>query len=450
MIEFKFSDFLAPWPILRTYALLRRSEHWSAERMTRYQSEKLAAVLRYCGEEVPFYRDLFPKIGLRSQDITPENAKESLKLIPVLGKDQLRQSPALFLADHAERYRPKAITTSGTTGTPLTVYWDRGSNIMELCCMQRFWRWAGFHVGQSFLDLRSRMFMPEDKHVVHGDGITYIRNWKVNALEFSSDMIDESNVKKYYEVLEHYRPRLVRGHPQAIQHLAALLDRVGLRGWRPKVITPTSEALYEFQRRQISELWGAPILDHYGLKEHNAFAAQCLEGGYHIFPEYGIFEIVDDDGRAVEPGVEGWIVATGLHNFAQPLLRYNTRDRAVASVSGVCRCGRTLPCIDRLVGRIDDCVYTADGKRYSGLHFAFFGRRGIVKGRIIQDNTAGIRVELVTTSEFDATEQATLQETLMKKLDGKLAVDIQRVPEIVQETPGKFKFVVCKLDRKPG
>ncbi|HPI74374.1 MAG TPA: hypothetical protein PLZ01_13255, partial [bacterium] len=136
--------------------------------------------------------------------------------------------------------------------------------------------------------------------------------------------------------------------------------------------------------------------------------------------------------------------ATGLHNFAQPLLRYNTRDRGVAAGDERCGCGRTLPLIRSVIGRIDDCIYTENGARYSGMHFAFFGRRGIQKARLIQENLNSVQVELVTTPEFDQQEAEQLREALLVKVNRQLSFTFVYRDDIRQETPGKFKFVVSR------
>lgn len=445
LIEFKFSDFFSPLNLVSTYALLRRSEHWSPARFEEFQSRLLARLLRFCASEVPYYGSLFKNNGLCVEDIHSSTAMRCLRQLPVLNKETLRDSPQLFMARDAARFHPKPVATSGTTGTPLTIYWDRDSNVMELCSMQRLWRWAGVRVGQPFLDLRSRMFSDNGDSLVRDRGTVYIRNWKVNGIEFSSDLIDEGNVHQYYELLIRYRPCLVRGHPQSIQHLASLLKSKKLEGWRPKAVTTASEALYDYQRKEIESAWGVPVLDSYGLKEHNAFIAQCREGNYHTFPEYGILEILDNAGYPVGPGQEGSIVATGLHNYAQPLLRYNTGDRAIVGDGAFCGCRRRLPTVERIIGRIDDCIYTYEGKRYSGMAFAFFDRRGIKKARLLQDDFGTVTVELVVTSEFDAAERAALLDCLGRKVKHEVTFELKIVRDIVQETPGKYQFVVSRL-----
>jgi phenylacetate-CoA ligase len=448
VVEFKIGDFFYPLDLLRTYSLLRRSEHWSADQFHRYQARTLARLLRFSGEQVPYYRALFKKIGIEISEITELNAHTTLRKLPILSKSILREHPDRFISRDFKRYHPKAISTSGTTGTPLTIYWDKGSNVMEFCSIQRLWRWAGFRLGQPFLDLRSRPMPDLDSRLRHIGQAIYLVNQKVRGIEFSSDFINDDNIKNYYEILLRYRPRLVRGHPQAIEHLSSLLIKHELDGWQPKAITTASEALYDFQRQQIQQAFAAPILDSYGLKEHNVFIAQCAEGSYHISPEYGICEILDDDGTPLPPGEEGWIIATGLHNYAQPLLRYNTLDRGALGDDLPCPCGRTLPKLHSLAGRIDDCIYTSTGQRFSGFSFAFFDRPGLMKARLIQTDWEYVRVEIVATAEFTKEIRQDLVDALEKKVDHQIHFQIQQVADIRQDTPGKFKFVISYVDPK--
>lgn len=449
MVEFKISDFFYPLDLLHTYFLLRRSEHWTPDRLREYQCRKLARLLIHAATHVPYYIALFSTLGIRPEDICPQNAFDILAQVPVLSKATLKSHADQFLAQDYLRYKPRPVSTSGTTGTPLTVYWDKASNVMEFCAIQRLWRWAGFTPGQPFLDLRSRVIDATESHFHQEGDVIYLYNWKVRGLELSSDLISTRNIYQYYRLLKRFKPGLIRGHPQAIEHLATLILEHNLSGWQPKAITTASETLYDFQRSQIAKAFHAPILDSYGLKEHNVFIAQCRSGSYHISPEYGICEILDDGGRTVAPGEEGWIVGTGLHNYAQPLLRYNTLDRAVVSAPRLCSCGRTLPTIQSIIGRIDDCIVTGDGNRYSGFSFAFFDRPGLVKARLVQLDWENVRIEVVAQDEFTTDVQSALLAALERKVAGKVKFHIQRVEEIIQETPGKFKFVTSLIQPNP-
>jgi phenylacetate-coenzyme A ligase PaaK-like adenylate-forming protein len=445
MVEFQIGDFFYPIDIFRSYFLLRSSEHWNATQFRKYQDNKLSSLLRFAGNNVPYYQELFRETGIFPAQINSDNARSALMKLPILTKSMLKENPDSFISKDFQKFHPKPVSTSGTTGTPLTIYWDKGSNVMEFCCTQRLWRWAGFRPGQTFLDLRSRPMPENDPHLHKSGQAVYIFNPKSRGIEMSSDLINDDNVRGYYEVLMRFQPGLIRGHPQAIDHLANLLTKYDLRRWKPKSITTASEMLYDFQRKHIQEAFSAPILDSYGLKEHNVFIAQCREGSYHISPEYGICEILDDTGNLVAPGQEGWIIATGLHNYAQPLLRYNTLDRAIASPASSCLCGRTLPTVHSLIGRVDDYIYSKDGKRYSGFSFAFFDRPGLRKARLVQIDSENVEIETISDRDFTTSIQQDLIQTLETKVNHQIKFRIKPVQDIRQDIPGKFKFVVSHI-----
>lgn len=107
--------------------------------------------------------------------------------------------------------------------------------------------------------------------------------------------------------------------------------------------------------------WGSLPLDNYGMKERSAFAAECPHHRLHFFPTYGLSEVVDSDRRPVPAGEEGRLIATGLHNFAQPLLRYDTGDFVVMSKERTCPCGCRYPIAQHVTGRIEDNLVNRQG-----------------------------------------------------------------------------------------
>ena len=123
-----------------------------------------------------------------------------------------------------------------------------------------------------------------------------------------------------------------RGYPECIYHLCRLLADAGIEDVKPKTLVCVSVDVLHYQREFIESWAEVPLCDSYGQDEHIALITQCPEAGeYHIAMEYGIVEIIKEDGSPAKPGEEGRIVGTGLHNKAFPLIRYDTMDCAVAS-----------------------------------------------------------------------------------------------------------------------
>ncbi|HUT03893.1 MAG TPA: hypothetical protein VM163_08390 [bacterium] len=436
MIEFKIRDFLYPRRLLYWRWFLWRSQYYPRERLLSLQWKLLSRMLDHCLEHVPHYRNLFKKLGLKRSDF---RRLRDLSRLPILSKDYLIEHHDEFKADNFERFRPRAIQTSGTTGSPLTVYWDSDSNVIEFTCMWRHFSWLGYRLGEPFLDIRS---------VVMDAPGGYKWNRKCRGLEMSSDIIDAANIGKYAELLRSYHVKLWRGHPAAIDSLCRLLSDAGIDDVRPKCVFTASEAVLDHQRRFIEKWSGVPVCDNYGLKEHNVLITQCPQGGYHVAMEYGIVEIINDDGTPAGPGEEGRIIATGLHNKAFPLIRYDTMDYATPT-DRICRCGRTLPLVERLTGRVDDRVQTADGRWVSGLSFAFFFPKGIKRAQLLQKEKLTLDVYVVPNPEFDDETANTLRAELKRKLGEAMVVRIHTAEEVPYRSCGKFKFVISQMDEKP-
>ena len=86
----------------------------------------------------------------------------------------------------------------------------------------------------------------------------------------------------------------------------------------------------------------------------------------HVNAEHAYVEFLRDDGRPCAQGEDGRIVVTELVNFGMPMIRYEVGDRGVPS-NCVCPCGRSLPLMERLVGRVADFLVAEDGSQVAGI-----------------------------------------------------------------------------------
>ena len=92
------------------------------------------------------------------------------------------------------------------------------------------------------------------------------------------------------------------------------------------------------------------------------FAIECeMHDGLHVQPEFGVMEIVGDDGEALPEGRFGRIIATGLQNYGIPLVRCEVGEVS-ARIGGSCGCGRTLPRLAAVTAKAEDPVVTPEGR----------------------------------------------------------------------------------------
>lgn len=153
----------------------------------------------------------------------------------------------------------------------------------------------------------------------------------------------------------------VHGNMTILRALALAVRDSGLRDELNLELALTwAEKVTEEDRELIREILGIEIWDSYSSEEFGLIASQCPHATHlHVFPFLTLVEIIDEDGIPCEIGQVGRVVATSLHNFAQPMIRYELGD--LASFQEPCEHFPALPVISPEVARIRDAYYTRDG-----------------------------------------------------------------------------------------
>jgi phenylacetate-CoA ligase len=190
------------------------------------------------------------------------------------------------------------------------------------------------------------------------------------------------------------------------------------------------------QREVITEVFGAPVQETYGMAELAVAASECQAGRRHVWPEVGLVETVEEE-----------LVATGLLNQDMPLVRYRTGDRLarVPKWDHGCPCGRTLPVIDAVDGRIDDVVVTPDGRRLGRLDPVFKSDLAIVEAQIVQDRIDHLRILVVPAEGFDHSAAKALERRVLDHV-GAMVVDVELTDRIPRGPGGKLRGVRNLID----
>jgi phenylacetate-CoA ligase len=277
-------------------------------------------------------------------------------------------------------------------------------------------------------------------------GPYYRYNWAERQVYFSAYHIRPNTAKDYLEGFTRYRPRFMTGYAFSHFLLAALLEEQGLQlDYIPSALVLSSEALTSEMKSQIHRVFHARAYAEYGSVEQVAFASECEHGSMHVSPDFGIVEILDDEGNPVPPGVEGNIVATGLMNTAQPLIRYRTGDLAMWS-GQPCACGRdALPVLQHITGRVEDAVFLPSGGEMVRFHGIFIGLPHVVAGQIVQDDLTSLRVRVICTEAFNQQDEDLIRSRIVKERVGNINVIIEKVTELYRTPRGKIRGVICRI-----
>jgi phenylacetate-CoA ligase len=429
----------AYWTALRE---ITESERCSRARLEEVQVQALSRLLEHCYSNVPYYREVFRERGLKPQDI---RGSEDLKLLPVLDKETVRRSPDRFIATNFKRRQLYKENTSGSTGTPLKIWIDRRAYQSNYAFYeQRCNRWAGVGIRDRRAILAGRLVVPVEEKTPPFWRYSYFEG----QLFLSSFHMNFDNLGVYVEELRKFQPRVIVGYPSSVYALAFFMKEKGLDGVSPRAILTSSETLLGNQREVIESTLGCRVYDGYGNAELVSFISECDCGGFHISPEFGIIEFLSDE-KPVSEGMPGEMVCTGLLNYGMPLLRYRIGDVGVPSAER-CPCGRELPLVDRIDGRVDDYVMTSNGSLVGRLDHVFKGVSHVVETQIVQEALNRLRVLLVKGSGYTNEDGQTIVHNLRSRLGADMDVSIEFVDKVPRTSSGKFRSVVSHVAPSEG
>ncbi len=417
---------------------LEISQWWSRDRLHEYQLKRLRRFIDHLARRVPYYREAFEQRDLGARDV---RSLADLARFPLLTKPIIRANVDRLKADGAGPL--KRYNTGGSSGEPLIFFMGKERIAHDVAAKWRATRWWGVDIG-------------DREVVVWGSPVELgaqdrLRTWRDKL--FRSELLpafemSQANLDRFVERIRTVRPAMLFGYPSSLSLIAAhaekrgvRLDNVGIR-----VAFVTSERLYDHQRAAIERAFGCRVANGYGGRDAGFIAHECPAGGMHISAEDIIVEIVDATGAAVPAGTPGEIVVTHLATGDFPFLRYRTGDVGVLS-DARCPCGRGLPLLAHIEGRTTDFVVAADGTIMHGLALIYVIRDlpGIASFKIVQRDLGRTTVQVVPGPDYRPEVEATIKNGLKARLGPSVQVDIERVPAILAERSGKFRYVVSHV-----
>lgn len=416
----------------KQYLKLRKSQWWPREDLLDLQWRRAAAIIAHAYEHVPFYRAKFDEAGVTPGDI---RGPDDLPLIPPCTKEELRQAYGTGgLADNFELSDCVEAVTSGSTGAPLKFRIDNRSLAFRFAMNLRTLEFSHYRLGQKLFQvsppLSGKLGSSSKSRLID----TLLR--RVTVPPFERDL--GAKLKQ----LIAFRPDAIVGYTSYIKSLADLAPGAPL-SYPIRSIMTTSEKLLPATRATLSAVFGGQVFDQYGSVESGRSATECVAGsGYHVNVEGTLIEIVDEAGRPVEAGDTGEVLVTNLINYASPFIRYKIGDRAAYSPDTKCGCGRALPMLDRVEGRLNDIIILPDGRKVMPEYFYLTLREigGLAQFQIRQETPADLKVLYTRERNFDEVKRRQVELEYQRYLSD-IRVTWEQVEQI-DKIAGKHRHIV--------
>jgi phenylacetate-CoA ligase len=393
-------------------------------------------VLNRAATRVPYYRNLWRERRLKGD----RASYELLENWPILEKEPLREQARAFVADDCDVARMFHEQTSGTTGKSLDLWWSRTTVRQWYALFEARCRlWYGISRHDRWAILGGQCVTPVNQRKAP----FWVWNEALNQLYCSTYHLAPAYIPSYLDSLLRYRVRYLWGYTSALYELAQTALELDFQLPNIQAVITNAEPVFEYQRRAIEKAFACKLHETYGLAEIVVAASECDQRNMHLWPEVGWVESLGDEPHS--GSLDNELICTGLLNVDMPLIRYRTGDSGtMVDHADLCSCGRTLPMLKGVEGRVDELLYTRDGRRIGRLDPVFKSGLPVREAQVVQETMDQIRVRFVPAPKYTSRDGRLLIKRLQARL-GNIEVLLEPVDRVPRMSNGKFRAVICNL-----
>lgn len=413
----------------------RERDRWSVERWRQWEQSQLQELLGRAARHVPYYRETW----------TPEQRRAAsegrLAELPLLSKQPVRANPRAFLREDIRPRREHVFHTSGSTGTPIATIWTTDEYRDAMAVREvRSAGWANVSFTMPRATFHGRMVVPDPD----SKGPFYRFNVFERQVYLSAFHLRRETAAAYVEGLRRHKIRWLTGYAVSYYVLAQFILELGIEAPRFDAVITTSEKVMPHMRSTMERAYGCRVFEEYSTVENAAFASECEHGRLHVSPDWGVIEILRPDGTPCGPDEPGEVVTTCLRRGYQPMIRFRLGDVATWDAMP-CPCGRAMPVLKEIVGRIEDVIIGPDGRRIAQFYGVFADLPNVREGQIVQHSLERITVRIVPADGYGPSDAATLTARMRQRLGEGISIEIEPVASIPRHKSGKFQQVVSHL-----
>jgi len=382
-------------------------EKLSMEERRKYLEERLRHIIEFAYNNAPAVRDKMDRAGLKPSDI---QSIKDLEKLPITRKEdiialQKTNPPFGGLCTKPIEELDRIYMSPGPIFEPLP-YTPEGAIGYEV---------AGLGKGDVVVVTASYHLVPAGMLIEEGlrrAGATVVPTGPGNT-ELQIMTMKQLGVTAY------------AGFPRFLLSIIERAEAMGYdfrRDFKLKKAFVGGEMFTPSMRRTLEEKYGIESWEWYGTADLGMVGYECPQRtGLHMNPGM-IIEIVEPTtGKQLPPGEVGEIVATTFDE-THPLIRYGTGDAAYYSEEP-CPCGRTLPRLVDILGRV------GDAPRVRGLF-------------LVPKEVAEVASAFPEITAFQVLVRLVgLRDELTMRVEG----DIEDVEKLSSAIKDRFKSI-CRLD----
>ncbi|MCJ7448034.1 MAG: hypothetical protein MUO72_10085 [Bacteroidales bacterium] len=440
----KFRNIQNRLTYLRWYNFIEKSQWWSKEENDNHQWTKVKLLLDYSYKNIPYYKEMFLKMGATPNDI---KTWSDFSKIPYLTKEIVRnRTTDLTAYQKINMSKLRVAKTSGTTGEPLLIYKMPDSDAIERAFIYQQWKRVGYNENDTRIILRGE---PVKNHKLF-QRYRFTNDWLVSSYHLS-----RTYIKEYVDFLNWLKPAFFHVYPSSLYIFTQLLLESKLSlNFVPKAILSGSEPVYDYQRELFEKTYNTRVYSWLGLAESTTLAGECEHSiSLHVWPQYSYVELLDEKGLPVdEKGCVGSIIGTTFNSLQTPFIRYRSGDLATYGGPQCNLCGRQHLIFDQVEGREQLFLILADGSELPFRTLGFYIKKNNAYKRIkvmqmIQNVSGDLLVKLSTTKDFTIDDEAEIRAKICSIVNNQLVLNFEYTDDFIRSKSGKNIEFIQRMKR---
>ncbi len=337
---FWFYDFLKGFKIRNHYRdIMQINESPSSELAKNKKRKYLTTILKHAVETTKFYN-------------TVDDSE--LSNFPVINKNLIRDNFEDFTSSKYNAKNCILVSTSGSTGAPFSVLQNKSKRWRNTGDTIFYSKKSGYEIGHELVYIK---IWPD-----HLKRSIFSKDWIQNLVPQSVFKLEDNDLAVFIKKLEaSSSKKSFLGYVSAFEKICKYLDKTNAKPIRCNVhsIITISEALNEYTRNRVQKYFGIIPVSRYSNNE-NGIIAQDDGSDEHRFiinlASYHVEIFHLDDDIPVAHGERGRIIVTDLHNYAMPLIRYDTGDIGTMHINE-----NGTVYLASIEGRKLDLIYSTNG-----------------------------------------------------------------------------------------
>ncbi|MDZ5470441.1 hypothetical protein SM124_01645 [Bacillus sp. 31A1R] len=437
--------------ILKNLSTLQDTEWLNKNQVKSIQQRRLTDLVKYAHENVPYYRENLPFHSIINNDGLIDFSQ--LSKIPILTKSIIRNHFEELKSEKLDAMNWYQNTSGGSTGEPILFIQHKEVKEWEQSVKLLFDEWSGKSIGEKQI----RLWGSQRDLLVGNENLrSKFGKWMRNEVWLNAFSLSDERMLDYVDQINSIKPVQILAYAESIYELSVFIEEHKLKVHSPKSIMTSAGTLYPHMREVIERVFKTKVFNRYGSREVGDIACECNHhNGLHISSLTHYVEILKSDHSPADKGEMGEIIVTPLMNFGMPLIRYKIGDMGKWAEEE-CSCGRGLPLLKEVSGRVTDTFITKEKKPIYGAYFAmlFYHKDWIKKFQIIQEDYELIKLSLVLKNQYVMNPFEVYSEEISKitkdikdVMGPNCDVSFDFLQKIESSPSGKHRALISKVKR---